>query len=392
MSRIINGRPVKTVLLSQIEKRCEVLEKQGIIPRLALFRVGENPDDLSYERSLCRTMESLSIQTEVIAPDSSVSVNEVKEIFGHLCDRDDIDGILPFLPLPAEMEDILSLLPGEKDVDGAGEDENRFFPCTPLAVMAMLDHYDMDVRGKKTVVFGRSRRVGEPLRKLLEERGAEVTVIHSKTEEPFEKAKRGEILFSAVGKPRFLDSRYLSAGQTVFDVGINEDPADPSRICGDLDEKTAEALELTYTPVPGGVGEVTVAILADHIVTAAERRLFEKTPKPRRFIVGNYRRKKISDGKPLTQKDLWVMERIAVFIERSKLNSYVEMMGKPGRWFLLNLWAGIGRGIGTAIGLTILAAVLFLILQQIVMLNLPIISNFLAEILDMIDGYRQITP
>ncbi|MGM9568261.1 MAG: bifunctional 5,10-methylenetetrahydrofolate dehydrogenase/5,10-methenyltetrahydrofolate cyclohydrolase [Clostridia bacterium] len=272
MTQILKGRPVRDRLLDQLEKECAALLKDRVKPCLGVFRVGEKADDLSYERGIRNMAAKIGMVAETVSLPEEIPVEEAAEIFCRFCERDDIDGILPLMPLPERFYGLISLIPPEKDVDGLLGERSAFPPCTPDGVMRFLDYYEIGVKDKNVAVLGRSSLVGKPLAALLEERGALVSVVHSRTEHPAEVIRRAEIVFSAVGKARFLDENRLRSHQTVLDIGVNEDPLDGGKICGDLNENAAEKLDLRYSPVPGGIGEMTVAVLAEHTLRSCERR------------------------------------------------------------------------------------------------------------------------
>ncbi len=263
---------MKDDLLCQLKKEGDALLKAGVKPCLGVLRVGEKADDLSYERGIANTMAKVGIAVETVTLSADVSKIEAAAVFRRLCEKEDVDGVLPLMPLPQQLEELISLIPPEKDVDGLLGEDSVFSPCTPQGVMRFLDYYKIDVEHKNVVVIGRSLLVGKPLAALLEKRGAFVSVVHRQTEYPSEVIRRAEIVFSAVGKARFLDESCLRRYQTVLDIGVNENPDGEKRICGDLDENVAEALELCYSPVPGGIGETTVAVLAEHTLMSCKRR------------------------------------------------------------------------------------------------------------------------
>ena len=272
MSQKLMGGAVKEHLLRRVKEDCRRLKAVGAVPCLGLFRLGAKAGDLSYERGVMKTMTEAGIAVETVALPAEVSFADAESALGRLCRREDIDGVLPLMPLPAPFGELAALVPPEKDVDGLLGTRSCFTPCTPEAALAVLDFYHIDLAGKNVAVLGRSPLVGRPLAALLRERGALVSVVHSRTEHPQSLVRTAEIVCSAVGKPRLLDESYLRAGQTVLDIGVNADPRREKGICGDLDEAAGEKLALRYTPVPGGIGEATVAVLAEHVVLACEKR------------------------------------------------------------------------------------------------------------------------
>jgi len=267
---ILKGGPLRDRLIEELKNRCADLKKRGAVPRLGIFRMGEKADDLSYERSVVKFMEKIGAETvvSVLAADAPKPLAEL--VFFDLYSKRDIDGVLPLMPLPEACMPLVERMLPEKDMDGLLGDKSLFSPCTPEAAVALADHYGLLDTDKKVAVLGRSPLVGKPLAELLKARGFEVTVVHSQTEDPFSVVKAADVVFSAVGKPRFLDERYLRAGQAVIDIGISDNGS--GGICGDFDEDAAKSLGIRYSPVPGGVGAVTTAILAQHVVRSCETR------------------------------------------------------------------------------------------------------------------------
>lgn len=267
---ILKGKPVRARLTEQLKYRCNALRMQGITPHLAVFRMGEKADDLSYERSLLSYMTEIGVEVTV----SALPVNELKTFvertFSEVCMDDNIDGVLPLMPLAPSCGDLLQFLPAEKDVDGLLGKMSCFSPCTPEAALVFADHYHLLSSDVVVAVLGRSALVGAPLARLLRERHYDVRVVHSQTADPFSVVRSADVIFSAVGKPRFLDARYLREGQVVIDIGVSADEA--GGLCGDLDTNAAKRLDLRYSSVPGGVGGVTTAILAQHILESCEKR------------------------------------------------------------------------------------------------------------------------
>lgn len=267
---ILRGAPVRERLTEQLKKSCDALGERGITPRLGIFRMGEKADDLSYERSLLQYMKSIGVAVTISALAENESEASAEEAFSALCSQNDIDGVLPLMPLPPHCCGLLRCLPSEKDVDGLRGRESRFSPCTPEAALAFADYYELLPPDAAVTVIGRSELVGAPLAQLLRERGFDVRVVHSRTPDPFSAVRHGDVVFSAVGNPRFLDERYLRSGQTVIDIAVCADGN--GGLCGDLDPTAAEHLGLRFSSVPGGVGLVTVSILARHILASCEER------------------------------------------------------------------------------------------------------------------------
>ena len=271
MVRLLRGKAVKNNRISALKQRCEALAEKGVRPCLGIFRVGNDADTLSYEKSIVKTMEDVGIEVRVseLQGDAPKALAELV-LFDLVCKKE-IDGVLPMMPLPEAFLPLLEKILPEKDVDGVLGEKSDFSPCTPEAAVRLAEHYGLLKEGVKCVVLGRSPLVGAPLAKLLRDKGFGVEVVHSQTEDPFAIVKGGDVIFSAVGKGRFLDGRYLREGQAVIDIGICDDGN--GGICGDFDERIAEGSGIDYSPVPGGVGVITTTILAEHVLRSCEKRM-----------------------------------------------------------------------------------------------------------------------
>lgn len=270
MTRLLRGKAVKDKRIEELKQRRAVLEEKGISPCLGIFRVGDDADTVSYEKSIVKTMEEIGMEVRVSALQSDAPKALAELVLFDLVCKKEIDGVLPMMPLPEAFLPLLEKILPEKDVDGVLGEKSGFSPCTPEAAVRLAEHYGLLKEGAKCVVLGRSPLVGAPLAKLLRDGGFSVEVVHSQTEEPFAKVKAGDVIFSAVGKARFLDERYLREGQSVIDIGVCDDGN--GGICGDLDERVAEALGIDYSPVPGGVGVITATVLAEHVIRSCEER------------------------------------------------------------------------------------------------------------------------
>ena len=276
----LRGAPVARALLEKITPEISRLAGIGIVPKLAVVRVGEREDDLSYERSIIKRFSTAGAEAEVLNFDETISQAELEAAVKKAAADGSIHGILVFSPLPKHLdaERIRKLIPPEKDADGMSDtslagvfrgDKNAFAPCTAQAVVEMLRHYGMgDLAGKRVTVIGRSTVVGKPLAMLLLGMNATVTVCHTKTADTAAECRRADIVIACAGRARMVGAEYMAAGQTVIDVGIN---ADGDGICGDVDYAAALEKVAAATPVPGGVGAVTTAVLLGHTVRSAAR-------------------------------------------------------------------------------------------------------------------------
>jgi methylenetetrahydrofolate dehydrogenase (NADP+)/methenyltetrahydrofolate cyclohydrolase len=281
MAEALKGKPVADAMKAELAEKVNALKARNISPKLGIVRVGARPDDLFYEGGAKKTCDSIGMQYEVFEHPADIAQDEFEKALIAVGANKDIHGILMFAPLPKHLDEkkIRSLIPVEKDVDcmslgSAGKvfaDElTGFPPCTPSACMDILKYYNIPLKGKKTVVVGRSLVVGKPVAMLLLREHATVTICHSRTENLHEVCAGAELLVAAIGRAKMIDSRFVSPGQIVIDVGINEDPDNPGKYCGDVDFASVEPIVDKITPVPAGVGSVTTAVLCKHTVMACE--------------------------------------------------------------------------------------------------------------------------
>ncbi len=279
--QILKGAPVAAAIRDEIKKE---LEGWQVKPCLAIVRVGEKEEDLSYERSAIKRMNGVGIETKLFTFPADIQMDEFMEKFAAVNADPEIDGILLFRPLPAQLDEtrIVESISPEKDVDGISSaalgklfsgDQTAFAPCTAQAVMEILHFYGINPQGKRAVVLGRSLVVGKPLSVLLLNENATVTVCHSRTVSLPEVCKEADLLVAAIGKARFVDARFVSENAIVIDVGINVD--ENGKLCGDVNLEQIEDKVSMATPVPGGVGAVTTAVLAKHVYEAAKKRALD---------------------------------------------------------------------------------------------------------------------
>lgn len=277
--KVLKGAEVSAKIKEQVQHMVQGLS--GYVPTAAIVRVGERPDDLSYERNVMKKIAAFGMEAKSFAFPADISEEEFKREFEKINEDDSIDGILLFRPLPKHMDGraFEMLIKPEKDLDGispvntakvfAGE-EDGFAPCTAEAVIEVLKAYGMEIAGKNAVVVGRSMVVGRPLSMLFLKENATVTVCHTKTRELKEVCRRADILVAAAGRAGMLSSEYVASGAVVIDVGINVD--ENGKLCGDVQWDGLEAAASAATPVPGGVGAVTTAVLCKHLAEAAVRK------------------------------------------------------------------------------------------------------------------------
>ena len=276
---IIDGKEVAKITYKQLKARTAALREQGITPGLTVIIVGENPASQTYVASKEKRALKLGWNSEVIRLPESAGQQELFEIIDRLNADESVDGILVQLPLPKHISEleVLERISPAKDVDGfhiinsgrliAGLD--CFVPCTPKGVIKLIDSTGVDIAGKNAVVIGRSLIVGKPAALLLTARNATVTLCHSKTENLADYTRRADIVVAAIGKPKFVTADMIKEGAVVIDVGINRVDGE---LCGDVDFDSVKEKAGYITPVPGGVGQMTIAMLMENTVIAAEER------------------------------------------------------------------------------------------------------------------------
>ena len=276
---LMKGAPVAAAMTEKLAARAERLKQAGVTPTLCILRLGERPDDLVYERSAMKRCGKVGIEVrEIVLPENCTREKLLETI--EQVNRDDaVHGLLMMRPLPVrEDEDAArALLAPEKDMDGiTAIAQSKVFtgagagypPCTAQAVMEILDHYGVELSGRRAVMIGRSLVVGRPVSMLLMARNATVTLCHTKTEQLPEICRQADILVSAAGRAGLVTGEFTKPGQVIVDVGIN---VNGGALCGDVDFAAVESRVRAITPVPGGVGAVTTAVLADHVIRAAEK-------------------------------------------------------------------------------------------------------------------------
>lgn len=278
MAKIIDGKAISAAIREEIKIEVTSLGKIGIVPGLAVIIVGNDPASEVYVKNKGKACGEVGIYSEIIALPEQTSESELLAKIDELNARNDINGILVQLPLPRHISEkaVTERIKSEKDVD-AFSDENvgkitvgepRFLPCTPAGVMEMLCREGIEISGKECVVVGRSNIVGKPMALLLLKENGTVTVCHSKTKDLASHTRRADILVAAIGKPKFITGDMIKQGAVVIDVGINRD--ENGKLCGDVDFASAEDVASAITPVPGGVGPMTITMLLKNTVTAAK--------------------------------------------------------------------------------------------------------------------------
>lgn len=281
MAKQLLGKEVTAALNERIKADVATLNAKGVKPTLGIIRVGERPDDLSYERGATKRCETLGVEYKKYLLPADVSQEELLKVIDEVNKDDNIHGVLMFRPLPKHIDQTLveNALAAEKDVDCQTDaslggvftgKKVGFPPCTPQACMEILDHYGIDCTGKKAVVIGRSLVVGKPAAQMLIKKNATVTPCHTRTIDMPSVAREAEILIVAAGRAGVVGAEYVAPGQIVIDVGINVNAE--GKLCGDVDYAAVEPIVDAITPVPGGVGSVTTSVLVGHVVEAAMRK------------------------------------------------------------------------------------------------------------------------
>ena len=282
-AQIIDGKALAAATKAEAAAEAAALKAKGIEPCLAVILVGENPASQVYVRGKVKDCGECGIKSLELRMPETTTQEELLAKIAELAADKTVNGILVQLPLPKQIDEhaVIDAIPPEKDVDGAAEGslaavyagtDEGFAPCTAQAVLELLDYYEIPIEGKRAVVLGRSLVVGRPAAMLLLHRGATVTLCHSKTENAAGLAREADILVAAAGRRESVGAAYFRAGQTVIDVGIHYNE-ETQKLCGDVALAEADGVVRAVTPVPGGVGALTTAVLAAHTAKAAARRI-----------------------------------------------------------------------------------------------------------------------
>lgn len=274
----LRGKKVSDGIKEYVSKELETL---SFVPKLAIVRVGENPDDMSYERGATKKLKSFGLDVASYVFPQDISDEAFKKAFKEINEDDEVTGILLLRPLPRTIneKDIENMIDPKKDLDGISPiniakvfagDTTGFSPCTAEAVIEVLKAYDIELTGKRVTVVGRSIVVGKPVSMLLLKENATVTMTHTRTVDLKKTCSDAEIVIAAAGRAKMLNSDYCGQNAVMIDVGINVD--ENGKLCGDVDYATLDGKASAATPVPGGVGTVTTAVLAKHLIQAAKMR------------------------------------------------------------------------------------------------------------------------
>ena len=279
MAIIIDGKELAKKIRANLKIECEELKKKYINSKLAVIMVGEDPASKVYVRNKSRACEDVGIEYEEYLLDSKITQKELIELIEKLNNDKTVNGILLQSPIPSNLDinEAFRTISSEKDVDGFNPvnvgklvlNQDTFVSCTPYGIMKMFEEYNIDLTGKNVVILGRSNIVGKPLIHCCLNKNSTVTSCHSKTQNLAQKAKEADILISAIGKANFVTADMVKENAVVIDVGINR--LDNGKITGDVDFETVKEKASYITPVPGGVGPMTIAMLMNNVIKATRR-------------------------------------------------------------------------------------------------------------------------
>ncbi|KOP78312.1 5,10-methylene-tetrahydrofolate cyclohydrolase [Lysinibacillus sp. FJAT-14745] len=280
-SAIINGKEIGQEIRNSVAERVTRLKEQGLTPGLAVVLVGDNQASATYVKNKQKSCEAIGMFSELIKLPEETTQDALLAQIELLNNREDIHGILVQLPLPKHIDEdtVIATIAVEKDVDGFSPvsvgkmmlGQETFLPCTPFGVMKLLEYSGIEIAGKHAVIVGRSHIVGKPMGQLLLQKDATVTYTHSKTPNLPSFTKQADILIAAVGRANFITKEHVKDGAVVIDVGINRN--ENNKLCGDVNFSEVDGIASHITPVPGGVGPMTITMLLFNTVQAAENKL-----------------------------------------------------------------------------------------------------------------------
>lgn len=279
MAKIIDGKKISTQIKDELKEKVKELKEAGTEVCLAVIQVGNNPASTVYVGNKKKACEYVGIKSLAYELPEETTEKELLELIESLNDREDVNGILVQLPLPAHIDEdkVIKTITPAKDVDGFHPQsvgalsigQPGFVSCTPAGIIQLLKRSDIEIDGKECVIIGRSNIVGKPMAMLLLRENGTVTVCHSHTPDLKSVAKRADILVVAIGKSKFVNADYVKEGATVIDVGMDRD--ENGKLCGDVDFESVKDIAGAITPVPGGVGPMTIAMLMNNCVESAIR-------------------------------------------------------------------------------------------------------------------------
>ena len=278
MAKIIDGKQISLDIKNELKDKVAKYKEQGIEITLVVVKVGNDPASAVYVRNKEKACEYVGINSKTLALPEETTEEELLNVVKELNEDKNVNGILVQLPLPKHIDEskVLLTIDSTKDVDGfhpvnvgkmvIGED--TFLPCTPAGIIEMIKRTDIDIEGKECVVIGRSNIVGKPMAMLMLKENATVTIAHSRTKDLKEVTKRADIIVAAIGKAKFVTADYVKEGAVVIDVGMNRD--ENGKLCGDVDFESVSKVASAITPVPGGVGPMTVTMLLVNCLRSVE--------------------------------------------------------------------------------------------------------------------------
>ena len=278
MAKIIDGKQISLDIKNELKEKVAKYKEQGIEITLVVVKVGNDPASAVYVRNKEKACEYVGINSKTLALPEETTEEELLNVVKELNEDKNVNGILVQLPLPKHIDEskVLLTIDSTKDVDGfhpvnvgkmvIGED--TFLPCTPAGIIEMIKRTDIDIEGKDCVVIGRSNIVGKPMAMLMLKENATVTIAHSRTKDLKEVTKRADIIVAAIGKAKFVTADYVKEGAVVIDVGMNRD--ENGKLCGDVDFESVSKVASAITPVPGGVGPMTVTMLLVNCLRSVE--------------------------------------------------------------------------------------------------------------------------
>lgn len=282
MAKDLLAKPVIERLSADLQKKCEELKHKGVVPTMKVILVGNNPASASYVRNKKKFIEKLGAICDILHLEENVTPELFLQTMDFVTNDKNVHGCFVQLPLPNQLSHINvgELIPAHKDVDGFTKTNlmhilegdtglKSLAPCTPKGIVTLLKEYGISLAGKNVVILGRSLIVGKPLALLMLNEHATVTICHSRTKDLASVCRRADILVAAIGRANFVNAQFVHAGQVVVDVGINYDQA--NKLCGDVDYAQVAPLVEAITPVPGGVGPMTIFTLAQNLLQASEK-------------------------------------------------------------------------------------------------------------------------
>ncbi|HCV0895896.1 TPA: bifunctional methylenetetrahydrofolate dehydrogenase/methenyltetrahydrofolate cyclohydrolase FolD [Staphylococcus aureus] len=280
VAKILDGKQIAKDYRQGLQDQVEALKEKGFTPKLSVILVGNDGASQSYVRSKKKAAEKIGMLSEIVHLEETATEEEVLNELNRLNNDDSVSGILVQVPLPKQVSEqkILEAINTEKDVDGfhpinIGKlyiDEQTFVPCTPLGIMEILKHADIDLEGKNAVVIGRSHIVGQPVSKLLLQKNASVTILHSRSKDMASYLKDADVIVSAVGKPGLVTKDVVKEGAVIIDVGNT--PDENGKLKGDVDYDAVKEIAGAITPVPGGVGPLTITMVLNNTLLAEKMR------------------------------------------------------------------------------------------------------------------------